>query len=490
MKIEDSDPRSSILETLMTHRIIVVGGGIAGLAAAHRVLELAEEKRLAVEVLLLEAGQRLGGTISTERASGFLLEGGPDGFITEKPWAMELCRRLNLTARLISTRVIHRSVYVVHRGALQPLPEGFFLLAPSRLWPAIRTPIFSWRGKARMALEPMIPRRGVEGDESLASFVRRRFGNEVLDRVAQPLAGGIYGADPATLSLAATFPRFLQLEKEHGSIVRGMRRGQRRRSSAANPESGARYSLFVTFEGGMQELVDALVSRIPEGAVRLGKKVTKIGFDQRLKKWVATTHDGECEGDGIVLAAPAPVSAEMLSKIAPELSRKLAMIPYASTATVNLGYRRNDIPHPLDAFGFVVPAAEKRSIMACTFSSVKYEGRAPEGSALLRAFVGGMLQASELQRTDEDVEAITRRDLADLVGVRAPPLFCRVQRHPRSMPQYRVGHLELVESIEGLVSGLPGLALAGSAYRGVGIPDCVRSGEEAAEKVLNRFLAD
>jgi oxygen-dependent protoporphyrinogen oxidase len=342
-----------------------------------------------------------------------------------------------------------------------------------------------------MALEPVIPRRRVEGDESLGSFVRRRFGNEVLDRVAQPLAGGIYGADPNDLSLAATFPRFVQMEREAGSVVRGIRREQRSRSSVTKPESGARYSLFLTFQAGMQELVDGLVSRMPEGAVRLGKKMTEISFDQSQKKWAAITEEGEeLECDGIVLATPAPVSAEMVSRIAPKLSRKLKTISYASTATVNLGYRRSDIPHPLDAFGLVVPAVEKRSIMACTFSSVKYEGRAPEGSALLRAFVGGMLQASELERTDGDLEATVRRDLADLLGVTAPPLFCRIQRHPRSMPQYRVGHLELVESIDGLLSDLPGLALAGSAYRGVGIPDCVHSGEEAAEKVLNRFLAD
>jgi oxygen-dependent protoporphyrinogen oxidase len=475
----------------MSHRITVVGGGIAGLAAAHRALELAKEKRVALEVLLLEAGQRSGGTISTTRTDGFLLEGGPDGFITEKPWAIELCRRLNLTPRLISTRATHRTVYVVHRGRLEPLPEGFFLLAPTRLWPVIRAPIFSWRGKARMALEPVIPRRRVDGDESLASFVRRRFGNEVLDRVAQPLAGGIYGADPNALSLAATFPRFVRMEREAGSVVRAIRREQRSRSSLSKPESGARYSLFVTFQAGMQELADSLVSRMPEGAVRLGKKIVEIRFDQTSRKWAAITREGEdLECDGIVLATPAPVSGEIISRIAPKLSHELKAIPYASTATVNLGYRRSDISHPLDAFGFIAPAVEKRSIMACTFSSVKYEGRAPEGYVLLRAFVGGMLQASELERPDEDMEAVVRRDLADLLGVTGPPLFCRIQRHPHSMPQYRVGHLELVESIDGLVSDLPGLALAGSAYRGVGIPDCVHSGEEAAEKVLKPFLAD
>jgi oxygen-dependent protoporphyrinogen oxidase len=470
----------------MGQRIIVVGGGISGLAAAHRILELARERNRAVEILLLESGRRAGGTIATERTDGFLLEGGPDGFITEKPWAMELCRRLNLTPRLISTQATHRTVYVVHRGRLQPLPEGFFLLAPSRLWPVIGTPIFSWRGKARMALEPVIPRRRGDGDESLAAFVRRRFGKEVLDRAAQPLAGGIYGADPNNLSLAATFPRFLQLERDYRSVVLGMRREQRRRSSAAKPESGARYSLFTTLQSGMQELVDALVSRISEGALRLGRKVSEVFFDQRLKKWVVVTREREkLECDGIILATPAPASADMLSKMAPELSRKLAMIPYASTATMNLGYRRNDIPHPLDAFGFVAPAVEKRSTMACTFSSVKYSGRAPEGSVLLRAFVGGMLQPLELDRTDDKMEANIRADLADLLGVTAPPLFCRIQRHPYSMPQYRVGHLELIESIERLTSDLTGLALAGNAYRGVGIPDCVHSGEQAAEKLLN-----
>jgi oxygen-dependent protoporphyrinogen oxidase len=472
----------------MNRRVVVVGGGITGLAAAHRALELARERSIGLEVLLLEAVPRLGGVISTQKIDGFLVEGGPDGFVTEKPWALELCARLNLSARLISTGTSHRSVYVVRGGVLRPLPEGFFLMAPTRLGPVLRTPIFSWHGKARMALEPLVPRRRENSDESLASFVRRRLGQEVLERIAQPLVGGIYGADPEELSLAATLPRFLEREQQSGSILRAMWQEQRRRPLAAKPESGARYSMFVSFKEGMQEIVDALVSRLPQDAVRLGRKIARVDFIGPERSWAALTQKNEAiRADGVILTTPAYSAAELLAQAAPQLTTKLNRIPYTSTATVNLAYRREDISHPLDAFGFVVPAIEKRSIMACTFSSVKYPGRAPEGFVLLRAFVGGALQAAELERDDAGMEAAVRRELSALLAISAAPLFCRVSRYPRSMPQYRVGHLDLIRSIGDELDHLPALALAGAAYGGVGIPDCVRSGEKAAEKIVNHL---
>lgn len=458
------------------------------MAAAHRLVELNLERSLGLEVLLLEAAQRLGGSIATEQVGEFLVEAGPDSFITEKPWALRLCERLGITSRLISTQAAYQKVYVVHQGTLQPLPEGFFLLAPTRIWPFIRTPLFSWRGKLRMACELFLPRGESDGDESLATFVRRRFGPEALDRVAQPLVGGIYAADPEKLSLAATMPRFLEMERSQRSIIWAMWSEQKRRSPNRQAGSGARWSLFVTLSGGMRELVDAVANRFPEGTVRLGTQVTSLERNEAKKNWTLSTSDEErFEAAGVILATPAYRSAEILSSVATHLADNLGQIPYASTATVNLAYRKADVTCGLDSFGFVVPAGEARKIMACTFSSVKYPGRAPDGFALIRTFVGGALQPLLYEQDDRSMEASVREELAELLGVTTEPLFCRIHRHPRSMPQYHVGHRERIRRIETHLSKYPALALAGNAYHGVGIADCVHSGEDAAEKILEKL---
>lgn len=472
----------------MNHRIVVVGGGISGLAAAHRLIELSRERSLALDVHLLEASQRLGGSIATERIGDFLVEGGPDSFITEKPRALQLCERLGITSRLISTNPGQQNVFVVHKGSLQPLPEGFFLLSPTRLWPLIRTPLFSWKGKLRMASELFFPRGGVNGDESLASFVRRRFGSEALDRAAQPLIGGIYAADPEKLSLAATMPRFLEMERTRRSIIWAMWLEQRHRSRSRHTGSGARWSLFVTLAGGTQELVDALVSQFPEGLVHLNTKATRLEWNLENKTWLITTNETRrLQADGVILAIPSYNAAETLSSVAPDLTKELSAIPYSSTATVSLAYRQSEIPHKLNGFGLVVPAVESRKIMACTFSSVKYPGRAPDGHVLLRAFVGGALQPSLFEQDDRTMENSVRQELDLLLGVKAAPLFCLIRRHPRSMPQYHVGHEGRVRRIEAHLTKLPGLVLAGNAYHGVGIADCIRSGEEAAERLLRQL---
>src|SRR5713226_1037408 len=469
----------------MNRRIIIVGGGISGLAAAHRLIELNNEQSLGLEVMLLEASPRLGGSIATERVGEFLVEAGPDSFITEKPWALRLCERLGLTSRLVSTQAAYLKIYVVHHGKLQPLPDGFFLLAPTRLWPLIRSPLFSWSGKLRAGLELFVPRRTANDDESLASFVRRRFGRELLERFAQPLIGGIYAADPEKLSLSATMPRFLEMERTTGSVIRAMWPARSRRSQRRQMGSGARWTLFVTLAGGMQELVDTVVSRFPAGTIRFGIKVTDLAWDGAKKTWVVTTYKGKpLEANGVILALPSYGSAEILSSVAPELAEELNSLPYSSTATVSLAYRQEEMPFELNGFGFVAPAIERRRIIACTFSSVKYPGRAPETHLLLRAFVGGALQPSLFEQDDRAMENGVRRELAELVGVRTAPLFSRIYRHPRSMPQYQVGHLEFLRRVEAKLAAFPALALAGNAYRGVGIADCIRSGEEAAEKLL------
>lgn len=472
----------------MNHRIAVIGGGISGLAAAYRLTEISREKNPGLDILLLEAGERLGGSIRTERVGDFVVEAGPDSFITEKPWALRLCERLGISSRLVSTNTAHQNVYVVYQGSLQPLPEGFLLLAPTRIWPLIRTPLFSWRGKFRMVCELFLPRGQLDCDESLGSFVRRRFGREVLERVAQPLIGGIYAADPERLSLTATMPRFLEMERAKRSIIWAMWLGQRLGARNHRAVSGARWSLFVTLAGGIQDLVDEIVSRLAQGTVQLGNKVTGLEWNGRGKNWNVTTHEGKTiVADGVVLALPAYRSAQILSALAPELARELATIAYASTATVNLAYRLDEVPFKLDGFGLIAPAAESRKIIACTFSSIKYPGRAPAGHVLLRAFVGGALQPQLFKQDDRTMENSVRQELADLLGVRTEPLFCRIYRHPLSMPQYHVGHRERLRRIEAQLSSFRALALAGSAYHGVGIADCIHSGEEAAERLLQQF---
>ena len=456
----------------MSDRFVIIGGGISGLAAAHRVLELIPT----AQVTILEASSRLGGTIQTEHRDGFLIERGPDSFISEKPQAVALAKRLGLQSQLIETNEKHRRSFIVRNGRLRPVPEGFQLLAPSRMWPFITSDIFSVAGKARMAADLILPRKRVNGatDESLASFVRRRLGVEALDRMAQPMVGGIYTADPETLSLRATLPRFLEMEREHRSLILAMLRQGRAQKSGT---SGARYSLFLSFDRGVQVLVDA-VMRI-NADFRVKTRAQSLTFD---RGWTITTDTGEqFKADAVCLAVPAYVAASLLTG---ELADKLRRIKYASTATINFGYRRAAIAHPLNGFGFVVPFIEKRSLIACTFSSVKFSERAPEGHVLLRAFAGGALQPEVFALDESELAERVEADLRELLGINEAPLFVETAKWERSMPQYEVGHLDRVNEIEKLVSKLPGLTLAGNSYRGAGIPDCIRSGESAAESMV------
>ena len=450
-------------------RVAVVGGGVAGLAAAHRLVERG------CEVVLLEATSRLGGTIATEHAGGFVVEGGPDAFITEKPWGLALCERLGVAGDLVGTRVGDRRTYVASRGRIHPLPEGFLLLAPTDLGALVASPLFSWTGKLRMALDLVLPRRRAETDESLAAFVRRRLGREALERAADPLVGGIYTADPERLSLAATMPRFHEIERRHRSVILGLRAAAR-----AAPAAGARYGLFVTHRDGMGALVEAIARRLPEGAVRRGTPVT--GLAREGGRWRVAAGGEPLSVDAVVLAVPAHEAARLLAPLDAGLAGALGGIEYASSATVTLGYRAADLP-ALRGFGFVVPAVEGRSLLACTFASRKFPHRAPEGHELLRAFVGGARRPELAGLPEQVLIGLVRGELRTLLGITAEPVLVRVHRHPRAMPQYTVGHLERVAAIEARAAALPGLALAGAAYRGVGLPDCVHGGEAAADAV-------
>ena len=468
-------------------KILVVGGGITGLAAAHRLTELARERHIPLTLTLVEARERLGGTIVSERVDGFLVEAGPDSFLSEKPWALALCRRLGVEHRLARTDDRFRKVFIWHRGRLHPLPDGFQLLAPTAMLPFATSSLFSLRGKLRMALDLVLP-RGISSvspasgdDESLGAFVRRRLGAEALERVAQPLVAGIYTADPDDLSLAATMPRFLEVERRDRSIILGLRRALARAPLPGT--SGARWSLFVTFIDGMEELISTLAARLPVGAIELKQRVS--GLERAGERWRVTTSEGTAfDADRVIVATEAHATARLMRYLDPALANLLAEIPYSSAGTLSLGYRRADVPHPLDGFGFVVPRTEGKALLAGTFSSVKYPGRAPEGHVLIRCFLGGMLNAAILDEDDATLLGRARKELGDALGITAAPVLTRLSRWPASMPQYRVGHLARMAAIERAVAGLPGLALAGAAYRGVGIADCVRSGEAAAEAAL------
>lgn len=454
----------------MTRRVVVVGAGIAGLAAAHRLLARPARD---VEVVLYEAGPRAGGPIGTEHVDGFAIELGPDTFITDKPWALALCERLGFADELIATQPGERRTWVVRDGRLVPLPEGFLMLAPTALWPLATSPLFSVAGKLRMALDLVLPAHPAP-DESLGSFVRRRLGREALERVVDPLAGGIYTADPERLSLAATMPRFQEMERTYGSVIRGLRHAADARGTA-----GARYGLFASHRDGMGALVDALTARLPDGALRLETPVR--GLEPAASGWRVHLDGAVVPADAVIVTVPAWAAATLLAPLDAHLAADLAAIEYASSATITFAVRADPVRAALRGFGFVVPFAEGRRLIACTFASRKWAGRAPAGYELLRAFVGGARDPGIVDADDATLVATARTELSALLRVPIEPVLTRVARYRRAMPQYAVGHLDRIAAIEARVASLPGLALAGAAYRGVGIPDCVRSGETAAD---------
>ncbi len=469
-------------------RVVIIGGGVTGLAAAHRLIERARERDAAIDLKLLEAGPRLGGILQTTYRDDFLLELGPDSFISEKPEALALAKRIGLEANLIETNQENRRSFIVRDSRLRPVPEGFQLLAPGRLWPFIKSDIFSWKGKARMAMDLILPRRkdlNGSSDESLAAFVKRRLGREALERMAQPMIGGIYTADPEKLSLRSTLPRLLEFERSERSLILALRNRARQQSDAElRGTSGARYSLFLSFDQGVSLLVERLASLIPQESIHLNSPVKSLAFDRDAQSWTIGLGSGPpLSADVVCLCVPAYKAAELLRTVDASLAGDLEAIPYASTAIVNLGYRRKDIRHPLNGFGFVVPFIEKRSLIACTFSSVKFAGRAPEDYVLLRAFVGGALQPEMFTLPEDEIVHRVQADLGALLGVEQRPLFAEAAKWPGSMPQYHVGHLDRKGRIEKRVAAIAGLALAGNAYSGAGIPDCIRSGEAAADEI-------
>lgn len=462
-------------------RIVVIGGGIAGLAAAYWCRELAVERDIAVEVMLLERSARVGGCIETRSEGGFIMEMGPDSLLAEKPGAIELIRRLGIEEHIIPTRAEYRGALVVRNGRLVPIPDGFRLFTPTSMRSLILGGIFSPGGMLRAAIEPLIPPKLTDEDESLASFVTRRFGKEVLERLAQPLVGGIYSGDPQRLSMAATMPRLRAMERTHGSLIRGMRRAAR--SSGALHAQGP----LVSLRAGLATL-PAAIERELRGVVRTSSEVVRLERVPRAcgDTWnILLADETRIAADAVVCALPAYAAARLLANVDAGVTDLLRSVRYHSVATVTTAYNAATIPALPRATGFVVPTGEKRSILAATFSSQKYEYRAPDDGVLLRSFVGGAMHGDRTAWGDSRLIEAARGELRELLGIEVAPRFSVVRRWSAALPAYELGHVELVKAIDDRIASIPGLAVAGSAYGGVGIPDCIDSGRNAARSLFS-----
>lgn len=469
----------------MSARIVIVGGGIAGLATAYSLQKEAAAHELDLALTLVERDTRLGGKVVTDTPGGFVIEGGPDSFITQKPWALELCRELGLEERLVGTNDGPRTTYVLRGGKLRKMPDGMMMIIPTRFMPFVTSGLISWRGKLRMGLDLLIPPRRDDADESLAHFIRRRLGEEALDVLAEPLMAGIHVSDAETLSLQAAFPRFIDTERRYGSLTRGMVAARRASAAQAKDHPADKITAFMTLQRGLQEIIGALEQAI-HADVRLSTGVTGLAIDPDGTYHLTLSDGARLEADAAVLATPAYVSAELLRDAAPEIAAKLDTIRYVSTATISLGYDASAFEHPLNGFGFVVPRSEPTRLLACTWTSTKFPQRAAPGTVLLRAFVGGPRREDLTMLDDGALVRLVREELETIMGVHAAPTVARVFRWHRANPQYEVGHLDRVSEIEALCP--PGLYLTGSAYRGVGIPDCIRQGQDTASSAAQHLV--
>jgi oxygen-dependent protoporphyrinogen oxidase len=455
-------------------KVVVVGGGIAGLAAARRLEALAPD----AEIVLVERTERLGGKILTERFDGFVVEGAPDSYLSRKERGIGLCEELGLAGELVGRRPENDRSYVRRGDELYPLPAGLTGMIPTDVDALAGSPLLSESGRARLAAEVDLPPTPPNGDESIASFVSRRLGREAYEALVEPLMTGIYGGDGEQLSLEATFPNLRALELGYGSLLRGLA-AQRRAEAAAHPP-------FVSLRSGMETLVRRLSedlerTRVLVRSVADGVQARASGYGVKLRA------GGTIDTDAVVLATPAFATAKLVSELDPELSAAHAEIPYASSVVVSLGYDRAVVEHPLEGYGYVVPRSEGSDVLACTWSSSKWQERAPDDRVLVRVYAGRHGSHDVSRMPKEDLVALARDEIR-LIGIEAQPVLVRVHRWRYGMPQYVLGHPERLERIDTVLTQHPGLALAGAAYRGVGIPDCIRSGEEAAETVV-RMLA-
>jgi protoporphyrinogen/coproporphyrinogen III oxidase len=463
-------------------KIIIIGGGIAGLAAAHRIQREINDGS-DFDCMLLEGGERFGGKISTEKSDGFVIERGPDSFISQKPAGIQLCKQLGLEDRLTGTNPGAPSTFVYTGGKLVTMPDGLSLMIPTKFLPFAFTPLFSLLGKIRMGFDLLIPKKADDSDESLASFVRRRMGEEALNKMAEPMLAGIYASDPEKMSIRSTFPMFVETERKYRSLIIGMLARKKAMLMNAGKRPATPYSLFVTLKDGLGEMVDAAIKKSPDIQFKSSAKVKAI--EKMHEGWRVQLEDGwERMADAVIIATPGAITAKLLQPVAPKAAELLSSIKYVSTATVTLGYQKEGFSHSLDGFGFVVPRSEGRSILACTWTSSKFPHRAPEGYVMLRCYLGGALQEEIAEKDEETLAALVKKDLQEIMGINETPIFCKVFKNYKSNVQYHVNHTEKIDSIMEDLKNYPGLFLAGSAYRGIGIPDCIQNGNQSVESAL------
>jgi protoporphyrinogen/coproporphyrinogen III oxidase len=460
-------------------RIAIIGGGISGLSAAYT---LEEPRRAgAVDYTIYESSSNLGGVLRTEHIEGCIVEAGPDSFITEKPWASDLCRELGLGDQLIGSNDADRKTYILVRGRLIPMPDGLMFMVPTKILPTGFSPLFSWSTKLRMARELFHSPRAAEGDESVASLVERHYGTEMVDRLADPLLSGVYGGEAASLSVRAVLARFAEMERTHGSLGRAMLAARKKMPRRTNQPAPP---LFTSLKNGMHQLVEALVPKLNQPSLLTNTPVRSIQTEPG--RWKINAGTKSNDFDAVILALPALAAAQILSTCNPELSAELGAIAYSSSITVGLGYDR-DVRQTLPpGFGFLVPRSEGKRLLAATFVHNKFPHRAPDDRGLLRCFFAGSNAENIWQLSDDEIIAIVRNELQQILGLRAVPLFARVYKWKSAMAQYGVGHLDRLDRIERLRQQLPGLALAGNGYRGIGVPDCIRSGRDAAQLAMQQ----
>jgi len=468
-------------------KLIVIGGGIAGLSAAYYTQKNIPD----AQITLLEAGDRWGGKITTDRVpfdnGDFIIEGGPDTFLATKTWGVALCKELGLRDRLHGTNPKNKNTYVLHKNKLQPLPDGLAMMIPTNIPSILKSQLVSWPGKVRMGLDFLLPSQNGHHDESLGNFVSRRLGREAYENLIEPLMSGIYAGDGDQLSLRSTFPYLHDLEHKYGSLARGALKMRQQMAARGGTTQGSR-SAFLTPTTGLAEIVEALVESFTENGadIRLNTPVLQVTRHKSL--YHVELETGETlEADSIILATPAPVSGSLLASFDPELATVLDSIHYASTATVTLAYRQSDLSRPLDGYGYVIPRREGRRALACTWTSTKFPHRAPDGYALIRVFVGRAGQESEVPWDETGLLGLAREELNLTLGITAEPLVNRVFIWENAMPQYNLGHPEKLAKIDAALEKHPGLVLAGNGYRGIGLPDCIHSGELAVEKILERL---
>ncbi len=482
-------------------KVVIIGGGISGLAAAFRLKQLSDGRPLAITVV--EAGNRFGGVIKTDTVDQCILECGPDSMLTAKPWGVDLMKSLGMESQIIETEPENRRAFIAGRDCLLPVPESFRLLAPESIAALAVSPCLSFAGKLRAAFEPFVPRhRSMSAgtlpedyDESLSSFVTRRLGKEALDRLAQPLFSGIYTADPRSLSIRATMPQFLEYEAEFGSVTRGLKEQKKAPKNGKNNSTEAvRYSMFIAPEKGMESLVEELKRQLKDASLQTGRAVSSLLYRPDDRNWrVSFADSASIDADAVILCLPAQGAAKLLRQCDAELADILSSINYTSSAVINFIVERQNVLHALDGFGFVVPSGLNKYILAAGFSSVKYKGRAPANLAILRAFVGGALFPHLMELSDSEMRDRAFADLCFYLSIKAPARglpyrHAQVSRWHDAMPQYAVGHRQTVKAIETKVSALKRLFLSGAAYEGVGIPDCIRSANHAAEAAINSLF--